>query len=695
MIRVINSGLLLGGFWLIWSNWHEAVFENEPERFGIVAQQRLMLMVGLCLWGAATYFSPTTAKPQFLINVRPFPRLLLPLTVIGIFLIVRLSFWGAPQFEFYGMQWQGEFPPTYSQQLRLYFGGLVLFVLGTMRVGDFQRIGKRIQTSWAEHGREWVVVLALTLLAFGVRVFRLENNIPLMISDETLFLHQVHRIKFNETLSFAEPIFWTGYYMSAYPLMIGTALFGNTLFAGRIIHVMVGALAVPGVYMMVRRAVNVKAAVLACLFFASQPIHVHFSRTAVITVFDPTFGLLAVLLVWDGLERGGYWKFALAGVLLGYSQYFYVAGLLWLVLIPLWLAIQTFRQPQKMLRHSAGLGIMVFGVFLALLPLLMLDASETWSMLGYSEQVSGGEENLLLQQPGTFLSKRLAPAIEAYIDEPDATLHYGEPGERSTLNLRWGFLLFGMGLVYALRRVFNPAILFILMWIGLMTFTGGALAEQTPGYSRYTTAMLPLSMLAGMGALWFGNQWAWIFKWRRWLGWGIAWVPVVCAVGQNIHYIHVVHPEFIRNNLSESRWRGEVLATASAKVADKGQIYFLVNEWWDTRYEEAFIYYTGSNAYNWVNLANTPLTLDWLAQLDTSQDSYFYVPPVTGDTPNARQLPPKTSLYWLIKEAYPQAEIVQYDTTPLPTTLNILAYHQVYIPRGAVFCGDHSCKGEG
>lgn len=682
---VLTALLCVVGAGLVLVNWHTPLEADTPQ----AAIERFWILAGIGLWTVAVALNWSSIRPQsFDVDAsrRGIGMLIFSLIGLGmlIWLMVRLSsdwqVWGFDDATAYA-----EFPSR-DKQLLMFFGGSALFVLGMMRTDDIPDIGYTLRASIQQHKREWLLVIGLTAAALVVRFYKLESLIPVIQSDEPQFYYPAHQIADGWRAKLTGNMQTDQTFLGAFILSYSVELFGPTVFACRAVTAVIGALAIPGVYLMARRLFNPLAAVLAALFLVGQPVHVYFSRTVMYLPFDPTIGIYSALLLWSGLERGERWKFALAGVLIGLNQYLYTAGRLWLIIVPLWLLILILRQPRILRHHWLNLIVLGAGVVVIMLPLVPPIAQDHVSLIRRGVEMShsvSDTQHLLDVTPHEYIFDWLSPAVRLFLDRGDESLHY-EMTNHTALNLRLAFLVFALGIAYALRFAFNPRMLFVLIWLGLTAVFGGSLLDYV-GHTRYLTAMLPMAVLGGVGVAWLvtlaQNHLSANFKP---LMMGAALVLMLAVTVQNLVFILDKHPKRLLDELWEERWVADALAKATLVLPhdDTSNIYWLTDtEAWNLRMQEIYGYYHGSLDYiNW----DQPVSPEWLSTLDASQkDLYIFVPPIPGDSPDPSVYPAFDSPIYLIKKVFPDAIIHRYDGRVYPTTKPTALYAMVHVPRGS------------
>lgn len=681
--QVTVYGLALIGLALVTANWHP--IPDNPNAPDIV-WDRIRVVVGIGVWFLAALIDRNTLAPKAL-KLDLLPRGLTlhgAITMLlGAWLLIRLAYVSA-YVEL----------PDYQLQLAYFFSGIALLTIGGIR--EPLAILRGLYQNIRQHPLEWGLVLSLTGLAFAVRVYRLEGLFPFLYGDEPPFLVATRRVYDGVPQHMADYINSGGQYLSSF-LNAGW-LYDVSLFWARMPGVVYSTLAIPGVYLLARRLVDWRAGLFAAMFLIGQPVHVHFSRYALNNTYDATLGIFAFLLVWDALQHGGLWKWTLAGCLLGMVFYFYVGGLLWYVLFAVWLLVLLLRQPRSFVKHVGGIALFAISTALVMLPRIAHFDAYNVPVLDYVSTMSAGQGDLLgtLQlPPDVFLYEKLTYGVRAYFDMQDIGTHFQQTGTVA-INLEMAFLIFAMGLAFALRRALHPGVMFVLMWLAGVTLFAGGLTVDTPSYARLTMVTVALPLIAGMGLAWFVNMWAVGLPQAkaRWLV--LPGVILMLFVNvQDIHFITHVHPNHFKREMSPERWISNVLAQQTAALEDDNTRYYWLaaeDRFFNLRYEQIYYFYSGNSVRDFLL---DPPTEDWLADLPTDEfDIYVFVGHV--DMPfDSRTRPDNDNPIWPVIRAYPDAELTRY---PLPESFqvsrwNFSLYSRIYIPKGSEYCS-LECRGD-
>lgn len=175
----------------------------------------------------------------------------------------------------------------------------------------------------------WILV-ALLLLAFGLRVFNLgtlELSFDEAISANVASLGLEGALAHLSSQPFEHP---PAYYLMLNPWL---RLAGDSEFALRFFSVFWGTLTVPLLYLLVTRLTNRHLAHIAALLAAISPFLVAYSQEARMYTLLPCLSLAALLCYFEALEnprRPGWWLAYAAFIVLGFVTHYYFV-FLWVV----------------------------------------------------------------------------------------------------------------------------------------------------------------------------------------------------------------------------------------------------------------------------------------------------------------------------------------------------------------------------
>jgi 4-amino-4-deoxy-L-arabinose transferase-like glycosyltransferase len=352
----------------------------------------------------------------------------------------------------------------------LWLAGIALVVLGC-----WARSGAPSSDRWTS--AEIAVVVLLTLAALAVRAWGIATMPYALSGDEGsagLTAWEFRTGVRDNLLSigwFSFPALYFGL------LSVSQAIFGRSTEAIRLVSALAGALTIPALYWMARHMFGRPAAFAAAAWLAAFHVHVFFSRLAYNNIFDGLLFSLAAGGLWRGWQDGNRRAFVLAGLGLGFSQYFYTTSRLTPIVLALWVILLALNRKPDRARLSglASAGLVALAVFL---PLGLLYAAHPDQLF--------------------FTASRVSMLVPGWTSEAAAALGMTSAG--LVLEQIW---VTALGLTVAeLQGVYYAPGAPMLISVSAVLFLGGLLICIVRGRNpRYS---LPLLVLAGtilMGGL--------------------------------------------------------------------------------------------------------------------------------------------------------------------------------------------------
>ncbi len=175
-------------------------------------------------------------------------------------------------------------------------------------------------------------------------------------------------------------------------------LFGDSVVGIRMVSAIIGALTIVGTYVLIRHWFGTTTAAVATTLLAVFHYHIHFSRIAVLHLMDPFFLVLTLYFLDRGLLERRRLHCALAGLAIGFAQYFYYGARLLLVVAAAYVLFATWRSeggpatalrsPEFRGRLARCIGWILLGAVLVYLPMLAHYADYPTEFLSRFNQVS-------------------------------------------------------------------------------------------------------------------------------------------------------------------------------------------------------------------------------------------------------------------------------------------------------------------
>jgi len=219
---------------------------------------------------------------------------------------------------------------------------------------------------------EAAVMLLLTVAAAAARFPALDHLPPGAFFDEAQ-----NGVVGRQILAGDRPVFVPGltqmpalfFYLVAAALKVG----GDTIESVRGLSALLGTLAIPAFYLLVRRVATRPVALAAAVLLAGSRWHITFSRVGFTGVFNPLLEILAAFFLLRAIETGRWRHFAALGVVVGVALQTYYAFNLFPIVLAAILAARyfTLRRPRPRIgRVAAGLALAVLVAAIVLAPLI-------------------------------------------------------------------------------------------------------------------------------------------------------------------------------------------------------------------------------------------------------------------------------------------------------------------------------------
>lgn len=494
--------------------------------FGPLARESVgavMALAGIGLYSVSA--SPPREEapaPDHTSQAAPLVTAPRPVLILGVLLLLTLTLMNSVPYD------QGV--PVALQALLLLAGaGLVtLGMAASARSSSAPRRGEPLRRI------EMLALVVIFIFAAAVRVVDLERAVPRLV-DEMHAVRAVTRLWETSDLPLLSQQGEVIAFTWVYPLaQAGAArIYGPSLTALRVISAVCGVFTVLALWGLARILFDRHIALLAALILAAFPPHVHFSRLGLNNIADPLCGTLALMFIARGLRDRRPVDFALAGMALGFTQYFYEGGRL--IFPPLALMFALWgRSPRPLLR-----------IFLVTFALVAAPVYLAWIITGQAifprldaASTPGYWGDLMLRGP---LGAPLAVLHDAtgplrfYISQPDRFWFYGGS---SPLVLWWLVPALLLGVAHALRYLRAPGMALLIAWPLLVALGNVPLAEQRDA-ARYVVAFPALALLGALGIQQAARQ---IIP--RYATAALVCAGVIVAAGQTAYYFRQHLPAY-------------------------------------------------------------------------------------------------------------------------------------------------------
>ncbi|MBL8130321.1 MAG: glycosyltransferase family 39 protein [Anaerolineae bacterium] len=357
--------------------------------------------------------------------------------------------------------------------------------------------------------REMALLLLILLAALAVRVWQAESALPLLI-DELNFLSAASRAVNDSTLRLLFPISDYAPYTWLYSAIqaVGVTLFGPDLTTMRFASILLGTAQVAAIYFLARELFDRRVALLAALALAFFAPHLHYSRTAYSPhPGDTLFGMLMILFLTRALRTARPLDWALAGVCLGMTQYWYEAGRLFFPALALiGLIWRALLPPEGVTQRQIARGAarLIVGALLVGLPVYvaLLAHGRTLAYRFNSENSGVAFWSIRLQdgldvEDAALLADRLAQPFLFYVAIPESVglpYYRGDQG----MILRPFVPFFLVGAAALLIRPRAPSFI-LALWIVGVALGNALLIRDVILSPRYGVVAPALALTVALG----------------------------------------------------------------------------------------------------------------------------------------------------------------------------------------------------
>lgn len=460
----------------------------------LIPESTAMLALGGAILGAAIRLSVRipgfVALPIPPIQITKIPRLKLSYGFVSASGILTL--WMLAEINGGLLDFESLYLTTSNVQFWLLFLGVALVIVG------FGEVPLRLPQV---DRNPLLAVGALTLLALAVRFWNLDGAVRFFV-DELAFSDAIYNIRRNPYVPILAPMESIAAFpnLFAYLMSQSVEVFGRTFIGLRGASAVLGALAIPAVYLLARTLFDKKTAFVAALLLATFPPHVQFSRLGISEIAGPLFGTLALAFLSRAILENRRGDYAAGGAMLGLTHYFHEGSrVFYTPLVVLWvLALILIWRPR------VKLGSVLITVFTAIIvaapiyyTLIGMGRSLAARMVDNSSALSSAYWREMFET-GDFqrhIDYHFLPAFYIYVHLVENTLFYRGS---TALLLTSAIPAFLLGVFQSIWRWRMPGLLLILMWV-VAASLGNSLMVDSIGSPRYVMVFPALILMVAVG----------------------------------------------------------------------------------------------------------------------------------------------------------------------------------------------------
>jgi len=411
------------------------------------------------------------------------------------------------------------------------FGLWVVAVLGTLIAALlplFPSLTKKAQVrEWLlTHKWELAIIAVLTVAALVPRLANLSSEPTPYSGDEAALAAQGVRVLDGET----DNMFMSGLQghatMQHFAVAAVEKLFGVSVFTGRLLSALAGAITVPLFYLFLRQMFNRTVGLLGATYLVGYHFQLHFSRVGLENIADPLLMVAVLCFAWRASQQGKALDFALTGLVMGLGLYLSPAARVIPLVVAAFFAYCILRRPAFLRQAVPGAGLMALAYGAAALPVgvfwfthhsYFMDRINAVGIFqsGWIDRHSEatGESTL------NILWDQAVHAFGAFGLYKDTSPHYLAP---ISLVDRLSLVPFLVGIGYALFRFFEERYFLLLMIFVAVVATGGVLTVDPPTTQRLLGTVPAVAAFIAIGLKLIADS---LTPWRP------TMAPVFAAVG--------------------------------------------------------------------------------------------------------------------------------------------------------------------
>ncbi len=354
---------------------------------------------------------------------------------------------------------------------------------------------------------EYLILIALLLLATFLRLYRLQRVPPGIHDDEIINANLAERLWAGMPLA---PSYEAGRgkrEMLFYLLLgAGRALIARVPYWFRLPSVASSLLAIVLVYRFSRRRFGPWVALVAVGGWAASFWPLYLGRAALRSTSVPALGAAMSLALWRGLESPRWDKsakawFTLAGILLGALQYTYsVARFVPLVIVLFIAYLALFHRARLALHWRGFLCLLIVGALVAA-PAVIYIATH-WHQQHRIMDLMGPLEALRAGDPLPVLSSTVQ-TLGMFVVRGDPQPHYNLPGRPVFEPV--GGILFLAGMFLALLDLRRAPNAYILLWT-LILMAPGMVTQPAPHFTRTAGVLVTTFIFPGLAVRWLAGR---------------------------------------------------------------------------------------------------------------------------------------------------------------------------------------------
>jgi hypothetical protein len=350
--------------------------------------------------------------------------------------------------------------------------------------------------TWERHH---TILAGILLIAGFMRLWDLEEAARFFM-DEFHFIRGINTIEDNNVhILYPSSNAFTDVF--SYLQVVVKTIIGANLTALRIPSALFGIWGVVGIYMLAREFFHVRVALLSAFLLALMPAHIHFSRIGINNIAGAMMGIWCFVYIVRAMRHQYLSDFAVAGILLGLTHYFYEGERLFFTPFIVcwfgWIILFCRRKLTFPLPNLKHLIVFIFCFLVVSTPLYHTIWSQKISFARRFDATRSEDVTLQGYVTDFVFDSQLSIPIQRYVQTSIYDSFYQSEYAYVIAVLVPFFLL---GCAILLLQIFSAHGSLFIWWVFGVAFANGLVLETfSAGSPRYVVAIGALMIITAVG----------------------------------------------------------------------------------------------------------------------------------------------------------------------------------------------------
>jgi 4-amino-4-deoxy-L-arabinose transferase-like glycosyltransferase len=383
--------------------------------------------------------------------------------------------------------------------------GLLALIAGVLWIARWKPTSAKTILEWIRANRlEFGLAAAIVIAGFIVRVVALNEHPYPWSGDEASIGIEARRLLTGDNTNWFD-VGWSGQpNVSFLPTALSLIIFGQGMFAVKMVSVLTGTLSILFLYLLAREWFGRDIALMASAFLVAFPFHLQFSRIGVNNIVDSMMAPLVIWLIFRAVRTRSLPVYLAAGIVTGFTFYTYVGTRLVLAMGIGTLVYIAIRQRDYLRTNLPQLGTYLAGLVITIAPMaafFIKNPQLFMTRIGQEGIFLNGWLALQVEQTGQSAAKILFDQFSQTV-----LVFFTQNAGSNFLNFDrpyltvLGAVFFMIGLAMAFLNFFEKRYFILQMWFWSVLTLGGFLTLSPPANTRLVMTTPVTGLFIALGA---------------------------------------------------------------------------------------------------------------------------------------------------------------------------------------------------